>query len=87
MRIQITKNLALLASFEPGYQEFWRQTQHGGKTDAKAWPWWRFAMLIPYSTYACPPSAGWNVWLYTRKGALLWHVALDRRSQEQRGFK
>lgn len=82
MRLQLRKAWALLVikerySFGPGV------VQHGPQT----WPWWRLCSWAVACTDPYPPSSAWNVWLYSRWGAHVWHVAIDRRTPQQRGIK
>lgn len=82
MRIKIKNNFALSAYYEKPFGGGMWKPHHG----PQAWPWWRLFVLTPYSTNPAPPSSSWNVWLYTRWGALMWHVAIDRRTQKQIGL-
>lgn len=53
------------------------------------WPWWRLASFAAVRTNQDRPNplaTGWNVWIYTRRGAWCNHFAIDRRSPAQRGL-
>lgn len=60
----------------PNKYNFLMKTFHG----PQRWPFWKIVSIsIVRCSGVIPPSIGYNLWIYTRWGALLISMFLDRR--------
>lgn len=56
----------------------WGRTLHPTH-GPQSWPWWRLLVFKPVRSRVQPPSLGWNLWFYTRWGAKVAELYIDRR--------
>jgi hypothetical protein len=45
----------------------------------RRWPWWRLLSVRIYRLAVCPPTTGFVIWFYMRRGAASIQVVFDRR--------
>lgn len=47
----------------------------------QSWPWWRWISFSIVKLGCVPPTTGWSLWMYTRRGARAIDIYFDRRSR------
>lgn len=73
-KLRVWRNLVLRLSIDMRVL----RPSHG----PQVWPWWRlisFAAVYTNPGRQNPDVPAWNVWAYTRWGALVWWFAVDKR--------
>lgn len=51
----------------------------------QSWRWWHLFSIRAVRVSVHPPSSGFNIWFYSRWGALILGLYFDRRTPEQLG--